>query len=70
MRTNVVLDDALIGEAMTLTGQRTRRGVIDEASRELIRVRRKKDLGEFAGRIQFADAYDPKEGWSREHEGG
>jgi Arc/MetJ family transcription regulator len=70
MRTNVVLDDALVGEAMALTGLRTRRSVIDEALRELIRVRRKKDLGELAGQIQFADDYDPKAGWSRDHERG
>ena len=70
MRTNVVLDDVLVDEAMALTGLRTRRSVIDEALRELIRVRRKKDLSELAGQIRFADDYDPKADWSRSHERG
>jgi len=65
MRTNVVLDDALVEEAMALTGVRTKRRLLDEALRELVRTHRKKDLGELAGQVRFVDEYDPKQGWSR-----
>ncbi len=65
MRTNVVLDDDVVEEAFRLTGARTKRQLLDEALRELVRARRKTDLTELAGRIRFADGYDPKAQWSR-----
>jgi Arc/MetJ family transcription regulator len=61
MRTNIVLDETLIKEATTLTGVRTKRELIDLVLRELIRSRRKKNLFDLAGKIQFADDYDHKQ---------
>ena len=55
MRTNIVLDEKLVQEAASLTGVRTKRELVDLALRELIRSRRKKNLLELAGKIQFAD---------------
>ncbi len=60
MRTNVVLNDELVAEAFALTGVRTKKELIHLALRELIRVRRKKDLSELAGRISLRDDYDHK----------
>lgn len=60
MRTNVVLDDELVREAFRLTGVRTKRELIHTALRELVRVRRKKDLTELAGRIRFRKGFDHK----------
>ena len=60
MRTNVVLDDDLIQEALAVTGIRTRREVIDVALRELVRSRRRKDLSELAGKVRFVEGYDHK----------
>jgi Arc/MetJ family transcription regulator len=61
MRTNIVLDEKLVSEATTLTGVRTKRELIDMALRELIRSRRRKNLFDLAGKIQFADDYDHKQ---------
>ncbi|MBK6617224.1 MAG: hypothetical protein RI993_1282 [Pseudomonadota bacterium] len=61
MRTNIVLDETLVKEAITLTGIRTKRELIDVALRELIRSRRKKNMLDLAGKIQFADDYDHKQ---------
>ena len=61
MRTNIVLDEKLVSEATTLTGVRTKRELIDMALRELIRSRRKKNLFDLAGKIQFADDFDHKQ---------
>jgi Arc/MetJ family transcription regulator len=36
MRTNIDLDDALIERAMSVTGQRTKKGAIEEALRRLV----------------------------------
>jgi Arc/MetJ family transcription regulator len=60
MRTNVVLDGELVREAFRLTGARTKRELIDMALRELVRVRRKKDLMELAGRIHLRNDFDHK----------
>jgi Arc/MetJ family transcription regulator len=60
MRTNVVLDDELVREAFAVTGLRTKRELIREALKELIRARRKRDLADLAGRIRFRDDFDHK----------
>ena len=60
MRTNVVLDDDLLKEALALTGARTKKDVIHQALRELVRVRRKKNLMDLAGRLRFHDGFDHK----------
>lgn len=60
MRTNVVLDDELVQEAFRLTGARTKRELIHTALQELVRIRRKKDLMELAGRIRFRKGFDHK----------
>ena len=38
MRTNIDLDDTLVQQAMAATGQRTKKGAIDEALRRLVRA--------------------------------
>jgi len=60
MRTNVVLDDDLLKEAFALTGARTKKDVIHEALRQLVRLRRKKNLMDLAGRLRFRDGFDHK----------
>jgi Arc/MetJ family transcription regulator len=39
MRTNVVLNDDLVGEAMRLSGARSKRAVIEEALRVFVEVK-------------------------------
>ncbi len=60
MRTNVVLDDELLKEAFAVTGVRTKKDVIHLALRELVRVHRKKNLMELAGRLRFRDGFNHK----------
>ncbi len=60
MRTNVVLNDELVAEAFALTGVETEKELIDLALCELVRVRRKKDLSELAGRVSLRDDFDHK----------
>ena len=42
MRTNIVLDEALVQQAFALTGIRTKRELVHLALSELVRRRRKK----------------------------
>ena len=60
MRTNVVLDDDLVEEAFRLTDARTKRELLHIALSELVRIRRKRNLAELAGRVELRDDYDHK----------
>jgi len=60
MRTNIVLDDALVTEAFRHSNARTKKDLVDEALRELIRVRGRKSLLDLEGKIRFAKGYDYK----------
>jgi Arc/MetJ family transcription regulator len=60
MRTNIELDDEKVQEAQRLTGAKTKKDVVNLALDELIKARRKKDLLELAGKIQFYEGYDHK----------
>ena len=60
MRTHVVLDDTLVGEALSLTGIGTKRELITLALRELVARRKHRDLLELAGQLEFADDFDHK----------
>jgi Arc/MetJ family transcription regulator len=60
MRTNIVLDEGLVQEAFRLTDARTKRELVQMALEELIRVRRKRNLAELAGRIELREDFDHK----------
>ena len=58
MRTNIVLDDALVTEAMSVSGARSKREVVDIALRELVQRRRQRKLSQLVGRALIDPAYD------------
>lgn len=60
MRTNVVLDDDLLRDAIAVTGIQTRRELLDRALRELIKAYKKKNLFDLAGKISYAPDFDHK----------
>jgi len=60
MRTNIVIDDTLLKEAFSVSQAKTKKDLVHEALRELIRLRKRKDLTELAGRIDFYNGYDHK----------
>ena len=60
MRTNIVIDDALLEEAFSVSRARTKKDLVHEALRELIRIKRRKDMTELAGSIEFDEGYDHK----------
>ena len=60
MRTNIVIDDLLLEEAFSVSQSKTKKEVIHEALRELIRLRKRKDLTELTGRLSFYPGYNHK----------
>jgi Arc/MetJ family transcription regulator len=53
MRTNIVIDDNLMAEAMRVTGIKTKREVVDTALRTLVRLERQRSVLELEGRIEW-----------------
>lgn len=60
MQVNLNLDEALINEALQLTKLTTQEELLNLALRELVKSRRKKNLLDLAGQIQFAPDFDYK----------
>ncbi len=60
MRTNIVLDDELVETARRYSKTRTKKDLIHEALRELIRVRARRSLLDLAGKVRFVSGYDYK----------
>jgi Arc/MetJ family transcription regulator len=53
MRTNIVIDDDLLAEAMECTGLTTKKAVIDEALRTLVRLRRQAAIRQLRGQVHW-----------------
>lgn len=60
MRTNIDINDNLLKEAFSVSQVRTKKDLIHEALREYIRLKKRKDLTELAGTIEFQEGYDYK----------
>ncbi|MCW3488596.1 type II toxin-antitoxin system VapB family antitoxin [Dethiobacter alkaliphilus] len=60
MRTNIVIDDKLLEQAMHVSGLTTKKDVVNKALSEFVQRHTRKDLRELQGKIQFADDYDYK----------
>jgi Arc/MetJ family transcription regulator len=53
MRTNIVLDDALVNRAQELTGIRTKREVINTALRTLVRLQEQSSARVLRGKLHW-----------------
>jgi Arc/MetJ family transcription regulator len=53
VRTNVVLDDDLVERAKQLTGMKTKRSVVQEALRVLIRLREQERVRALRGKLHW-----------------
>jgi len=60
MRTNVVIDDDLINEAIKLSGVKTKKDVISFALQEFVATRKRGNLLDLEGKIEFQDDYNYK----------
>lgn len=60
MRTNIVIDDSLIEEAMTLSKLKTKKEVVHQALEEYVHALKKRDLRDLRGKVRLADGYDYK----------
>ena len=54
MRTNVVIDDALMDEALRATGLKTKRETVELGLRTLVRLRKQADIRKFRGKLAWS----------------
>jgi Arc/MetJ family transcription regulator len=60
MRTNIILEDSLVKEALKYSSAKTKRELIHQALEEFVKNRRRRNLLDLAGKIEFAEEYDYK----------
>jgi Arc/MetJ family transcription regulator len=58
MRTNIEIDDEVMKEALTRSGLRTKKAVVDEALKLFVRLQRQKDLLALAGKVKWEGDLD------------
>jgi len=58
MRTNIVIDDALMAEALKATGVRSKREAVELGLRTLVRLRKQADIRRFRGKLDWKGDLD------------
>ncbi len=58
MRTNIVIDEKLVADAMKLSGVKTKREVVELALRRLVTSAKQKDILDLVGQGMIAPDYD------------
>jgi len=53
MRTNIEIDDALMRKAMRATGLKTKRAVVEEGLRTLVRLKDQTQILKLAGKVHW-----------------
>ena len=53
MRTNIVIDDKLMRDTLRATGLKTKREVVEEALRTLLRLRRQAGIRRLRGKLDW-----------------
>jgi len=55
MRTNIVIDEKLIAEAMRATGARTKREAVELGLRALVQLKKQERIKGFRGKLKWRD---------------
>lgn len=53
MRTNIEIDDTLMKQALRATGLKTKRGVVEQGLRTLIRLKQQEGILRLAGKVRW-----------------
>jgi len=58
MRTNIVIDDQLMNQALTISGFKTKKETVEEALRVLISLRNQSTIRNFRGKLKWEGDLD------------
>ena len=53
MRTNIVIDDKLMRDALRASGLKTKREAVEEGLRTLLRLKRQEEIRNFRGKLAW-----------------
>jgi Arc/MetJ family transcription regulator len=53
MRTNIVIDDSLMNEAIAVSGNKTKKETVEEALRVLIQFKQQSSIRSFRGKLKW-----------------
>ena len=60
MATNLALDDSLIEEAVRVGNHRTKREAVTAALQEYVQARKRREILDWVGKVDYYDDYDSK----------
>jgi Arc/MetJ family transcription regulator len=58
MRTNIVIDDQLMADAMRVTGLKTKKEAVELGLRTLLRLRQQEEIRRFRGKLNWQGDLD------------
>ena len=58
MRTNIVIDDKLMRDALRASGLKTKREAVEEGLRTLLRLKRQEEIRRFRGKLAWKGDLD------------
>jgi Arc/MetJ family transcription regulator len=58
VRTNIVIDDKLMRDALRATGMKTKREAVEEGLRTLVRLNRQQEIRKFRGKLAWRGDLD------------
>jgi len=58
MRTNIVIDDKLMKDTLRVTGLKTKREVVEQGLRTLIRLKKQENIKNFRGKLKWSGDLD------------
>jgi Arc/MetJ family transcription regulator len=58
MRTNIVIDDKLMQDALRLTGLKTKREAVEQGLRTLLRLHQQEQIRRFRGKLDWQGDLD------------
>jgi Arc/MetJ family transcription regulator len=58
MRTNIVIDDQLMKEALELSGLKTKREVVDMALRRYVKLKKQEEIRNWRGKLKWTGNLD------------
>ena len=61
MATNLAIDEKLLAEAVKVGGLKTKKSAVNEALKEFIERRKRKDILKMFGTVEMEPSYDYKE---------
>jgi Arc/MetJ family transcription regulator len=58
MRTNIVIDDKLMRDALRVTGLKTKREAVEQALRALVNLKKQEEIRKFRGKLEWQGDLD------------